>query len=81
MCAVQGGAFELHPVKGGLDDHILLGMEASAEFVPFTRGNALLAADTADVSAVGDPGRRSVVPRSQNPSIEHSHSSDMTPDT
>jgi hypothetical protein len=61
--AIKGGSSNLHPVVSGLDNCILLGMKATAEFMSFSRRDALFLTEATDIQAVFKPGGSSIVTR------------------
>jgi hypothetical protein len=49
---VKGGSPDLHSMVGGLNNGILLGVEATAELVSFPGRDGLLLTEASDVQAV-----------------------------
>jgi len=79
--AVQRCPLNSHAVVSGLNDAILFGMEATAEFMSLSGRDAHLPAKAPDVQTVLDPGRGSIVPRSQNFLIFYENGTDLSPET
>ncbi len=52
--AEEGGPPDGDPVVGRLDDGVLLGVDAPAQFVPLAGGDVQLFPQAADLQAVGD---------------------------
>jgi len=66
-------------VVGGLDNCILLTVEAPAEFMPLPGRDSSLLPKTTDVQAVFQPGRSSIVTRGQDFFIFDEHRSYLPP--
>ena len=64
--AVKLGPGNAHAMHGGLNDDILLGMQAPAYLVPLTGRDAQLLPQATDLQTVGDPGGRAIVARGQD---------------
>jgi len=78
---VKGGPADLHSVVGGLNNGILLGVEAAAEFVSFPRRDALPFTKASHIQAVLDSRRRSIVACRQNLLIFDENSSNLSSQT
>jgi len=59
--AVERGSSDCHSVISGLNDGVLLSVEATAEFMSFPRGDGLLFAKATDLEAVLQSGRGAIV--------------------
>ena len=75
---VEGGATDTETVQGGLDDRILFGMQATAEFMPFAGGDTLLLAQTANFKAMTDLGRSAIVAGGDNALVAHEDGPHLT---
>jgi len=64
--AIEGGAIDIDAVTGGLDNGILLGVQAAAEFVALSRGDIETFPQAAAGIAVRDAGRYPVVSGGQD---------------
>jgi hypothetical protein len=66
VCAVEDGLGDGDAMVGRLDNGVLFGMETAAQLMTFPGGNGLKFAEAADVEAVPQPGRSTVVTRGQD---------------
>ena len=64
MGAVNGAAFKADTMQSRLYDHILLGVNSPANFVPFPGGDTQLIPQAAQFQAILLPGRSAVIARS-----------------
>lgn len=75
--AEQDTAINANAMKCSLDNDILFGMEASAQLMPLSRGDALLVADAANIFAVRKTGGNTVIAGCQNSFILYHYRSDV----
>jgi hypothetical protein len=68
---IEGRPTDPNAMIGGLNDGILFRMEATAEFMAFSRGDFQLLTEAADVQTMIHPGRSSVITRGENLFIFH----------
>jgi hypothetical protein len=59
--AVKGRPLDPHPMVGCLDNGILLGVKATAEFMAFSGRDTQLFTKATDVQTVGETGRSPIV--------------------
>lgn len=77
--AVDVGFGNADAVHGSLNDDILLGVEAAADFVSLARWHIELFAQAAHFEAVGEVGRGTVVPSGKDTLVPHRNSPDFAP--
>ena len=78
---VKSGFADLHPVVSGLNDGILLSMEAAAEFVSLSRRDALFLPEATNLQTMLQSGRSPIITRRQNLLIFDEHSSNLPSQT
>src|SRR5512133_4038924 len=79
--AVQGGAVNVGAVLGGLDDGVLLGVQAAAELVALPGRDIEPLAQAAGRITVGNAGRNPVVSGGQDVAILDQHSTNLSAQT
>jgi hypothetical protein len=78
--AIQDGSGDRNPVVSGLDDGILFGVEPPAQLMAFARGNGSEFTKAADIKAMVQTGRRTVVTRGQDLLVLHKDGSHLPPE-
>jgi hypothetical protein len=66
---VEGGTLDRYAVAGRLDNYVLFCVQAPAKFMSLAGGYIVLLSHTADIQAVWQAGRSSIIPGGQYPLV------------
>jgi hypothetical protein len=69
--AIKRSPFDGNPVIGSLNNDVLFGMKTSTQFVSLTGSDPQFLAQTADIEAMRESGRRSIIAGCQNSFVSY----------